>query len=383
MPHFDVIVIGLGAMGSATVRDLAARGVRVLGLERFRSPHTLGSTHGRSRIIREAYFEHPLYVPIVRRAYEKWDELARLAGRTLFVRTGGLMVGPADGTLVGGALRSAREHGIDHELLDRAAMASRFPQFRLEEGWSALLERRAGLLLPEACIEASLALASASGAELHADEPAMAWDASGGRVRVTTERATYEATRLVLAAGAWMPGLLGGLAPLVVERQMLHWFEPRARRELFGPERCPIALYEYAPERFFATFTDLGDGVKAGIHHEGEATSPAAVRRTISAKEDATVRALVERVLPDAAGRQVESRVCLYTNTPDGHFIIDRHPAHDTVTVLSPCSGHGFKFASAIGEIAADLVLDGESRFDLEPFRLSRFSTRERQPRTA
>ena len=374
MNHFDVIVVGLGAMGSATVRELAARGARVLGLERFRTPHALGSTHGRSRIIREAYFEHPLYVPLVRRAYEKWEELARLAGRELFVRTGGLMIGPPDGVLVAGALRSACEHAIDHELLDHDAMAARYPQFRLERGWVALLERRAGLLLPEACIEAALALASAGGAELHADEPVVRWEAGGGRVRATTARGSYEARRLVLAGGAWMPELLGGLAPLEVERQMLHWFEPAAHRERFRPAQCPIALWEHEPGHLFATFTDLGDGVKAGIHHEGEPTSPMTVRRTITPDEDAMVRALVARLLPGAAGRQLESRVCMYTNTPDGDFVIDRHPMHDEVTVLSPCSGHGFKFASAIGEIAADLALDGACRFDLEPFRLARFA---------
>ena len=374
MPSFDVIVIGLGAMGSATVRELASRGARVLGLDRLRTPHTLGSTHGRSRIIREAYFEHPLYVPLVRRAYEKWDELSRLARQELFVRTGGLMVGPADGVLVAGALRSAIEHDIDHELLDRDAMAARYPQFRLERDWVALLERRAGLLLPEACISACLALASAEGAELRADEAALRWDSGGGRVRVTTEQGTHDARHLVLAAGSWMPELLGGAVPLAVERQMLHWFEPVAERERYGPADCPIALWEYEPDRLFATFTDLGDGVKAGIHHEGEATSPATVRRTITPAEDEMVRALVRRVLPGAAGRQVESRVCMYTNTPDGHFVIDRHPAHEAVTVVSACSGHGFKFASAIGEIAADLALDGACRFDLSPFSLGRFA---------
>ena len=374
MKNFDVIVVGLGAMGSATVREVAARGARVLGLDRLRPPHTLGSTHGRSRIIREAYFEHPLYVPLVRRAYEKWDELSRLARQELYVRTGGLMVGPAEGVLVSGALRSAREFGIDHELLDRDAMASRYPQFRLEPDWVALLERRAGLLLPEACIDASLALARASGAELRLEEAVLRWEAAGDGVRVIAERGSYEATHLVLAAGAWMPELLGGIVPLAVERQMLHWFEPVRGRERFGPDRCPIALWEYAPDRLFATFTDLGDGVKAGIHHEGEAAAPSSLRRTITAEEDAMVRDLVARVLPDAAGPQLESRVCMYTNTPDGHFVIDRHPAHEAVTVVSACSGHGFKFASAIGEIAADLALDGGCRFDLAPFRLSRFA---------
>ena len=372
MPFFDAIVVGLGAMGSATANELSARGATVLGLERFRTPHTQGSTHGRSRIIREAYFEHPLYVPLVRRAYEKWAELERRAERRLLVPTGGLMIGPADGVLVSGARRSAEEHGVEHELLDRDAMAARYPQFRLARDWVALLERRAGLLLPEACIEANLALASAAGAELHADEPVLRWETGDGRVRVTTSRGRYEGRRLVLSAGPWMPQLIGDLVPLTVERQMQHWFEPRDARA-FAPERCPIALLEYRPGRFFYTFPDLGDGVKAAVHHEGEITTPDAVRRTTTAEEDENVRALVARVLPDAAGELREARVCLYTDTPDDDFVLDRHPAHPEVVVLSPCSGHGFKFASAIGEIAAELALDGASRFDLTPFRIGRF----------
>jgi sarcosine oxidase len=370
---YDVIVVGLGAMGSAAIEVLASRGARVLGLERWRTPHTLGSTHGRTRIIREAYFEHPLYVPLVRRAYERWDELATRAERQLFVRTGGLMIGPPDGTLVSGALRSAREHGVAHRLLDHGAMAREYPAFALEPHWTALREERAGLLLPEACVQACLALASQDGAELHADERVLEWRVTRGLVSVTTPRARYQARRLVLAAGPWMPELMGGIAPLAVERQTFHWFSPHHDPASFGPERCPIALWEHRPGSLFATFTDLGDGVKAGVHHEGEITTPDAVRRATTPDEDDAVRALLARLLPGAAGTLRETRVCLYTDTPDGDFVIDRHPAHPEVVVLSPCSGHGFKFASAIGELAADLALEGGSRFDLSPFRIARF----------
>ena len=371
---YDVIVAGLGAMGSAAVEALAARGARVLGIERWRTPHTLGSTHGRTRIIREAYFEHPLYVPLVRRAYERWDALAARARRQLFVRTGGLMIGPPDGTLVPGALRSAREHGVAHRLLDRAAMAREYPAFRLAAHWTALLEERAGLLLPEACVQACLALAAADGAELHADERVLEWGAASGVVSVVTPRGRYRTRRLVLAAGPWMPELVGRAVPLEVERQTFHWFAPRADAAAFGPERCPIALWEHKPGGLLATFTDLGDGVKVGVHHEGEITTPDSVRRTTTDDEDDAVRALLERVLPDAAGALREKRVCLYTDTPDRDFVIDLHPAHPEVVVLSPCSGHGFKFASAIGELAADLALEGGSRFDLAPFRIARFA---------
>jgi len=372
---FDVIVVGLGAMGSATVEVLASRGARVLGIERWRTPHTLGSTHGRTRIIREAYFEHPLYVPLVRRAYERWDALAARARRQLFVRTGGLMIGPPDGTLVPGALRSAREHGVAHRLLDRAAMAREYPAFALEDDWVALLEERAGLLLPEACVQACLALASADGAELHADERVLEWGVASGVVTVTTSRGRYQARRLVLAAGPWMPELLGRLVPLEIERQTFHWFGPRDEEAVLGPARCPIALWEHRPGGLFATFTDLGDGVKCGVHHEGEITTPDAVRRSTTPEEDASVRALLARLLPGAAGELRETRVCLYTDTPDRDFVIDLHPEHPEVVVLSPCSGHGFKFASAIGELAADLALEGGARFDLAPFRIARFGS--------
>jgi sarcosine oxidase len=378
MPNsYDVAVIGLGAMGSATAYSLARRGHRVLAFDRWAPPHTLGSTHGRTRIIREAYYEHPLYVPLLRRAYELWAELEQAAGARLFHRTGGLMIGPADGVLVAGARRSAEEHGIPHELLPADEVRRRFPAYQPPDGAVALHEPRAGLLLPEACIGAWHDLARRHGAELRSGEPAERWRADGDGVAVTTARGTYRAARLVLAAGPWMVELLPDLQlSLSVERQLFHWFRPSGAPADFGPERCPIALWEYDADRIFATFTDLGDGIKCGVHHEGEITTPEDVRRTVSEEETAETAALLGRILPGAPGRLRDRAVCLYTNTPDHDFLIDVHPAHPQVVIASPCSGHGFKFATVLGEVIADLATGAPVEFDLSPFRLGRPSMR-------
>ena len=369
----DVIVAGLGAMGSAAVYHLAKRGLQVLGLDRFAPPHQRGSTHGRTRIIREAYYEHPLYVPLVQRAFQLWEELEADAEEPLFVRTGGLMIGPPDGVLVSGARRSALEHELPHEELSADEIRRRFPVIQPRDEWVGLLEPRAGMLLPEECVTTHLDLAERHGALLRPGEPMLGWRTEGGGVRVSTPTGDWEADRLVLTLGPWLPELLGDLRlPLQVERQTFHWVEPRGDRDAFGAERCPIALWEYEPDRLFATFSDIGHGVKFGVHHEGEITDPERVRRTTSEEEDAHAAALLKTVMPDAVGRLRETRVCLYTNTPDHDFLIDRHPEHAQVIIASPCSGHGFKFASAIGEVIAELVVDGASRFDLSPFGIQR-----------
>ncbi|MDQ3995785.1 MAG: N-methyl-L-tryptophan oxidase [Gemmatimonadota bacterium] len=374
---FDVIVVGLGAMGSATLFELARRGVRALGVDQFSPPHTQGSTHGRTRIIREAYFEHPLYVPLVRRAYELWDELEHESGRKLFHQTGGLMIGPADGALVAGALRSAVAHDVPHEMLAADEVRHRWPAYDPPDDHAALFELRAGLLLPEACVETHLELARGKGVTTRTGERVRAWRADGDGVAVTTDAATHRAARVVITAGPWLRSLVPDLPlPLTIERQMFHWFEPGARRDLHRASRCPLALWEFERDRMVATFPDLGDGVKAGVHHEGEATDPATVRRDTTPAEDADIRDILARLMPDAAGRQLEARVCLYTNTPDRDFLIDAHPLHPEALLVSPCSGHGFKFASAIGEAVADIIVRGKAAFDLTPFRLDRFGLR-------
>ncbi len=371
---FDVIIVGLGAMGSAVACHLARRGGRVLGLDRFAPPHALGSSHGQTRIIREAYFEHPVYVPLIRRAYELWSELERQTGRTLFRQTGGLMVGRPDSAVVAGAKRSAKEHSLQHEVLSAAEVRIRFPALQPRDGMIAVCEPRAGILFPEICVEAHLALARKQGADLRNDEPALSWEDDGGAVRVITSKAAYSAGQLVLTAGSWIQSLLGDLKlPLAVERQVQFWFEPKHPGQ-FQPERCPIHIWEHEPGRFFYGFPDLGGGVKVARHHEGAIINPDSINREVGPEEVESMRAVVRQFLPDAHGPLRSAVVCMYTNTPDGHFFIDRHPAHARVWIASPCSGHGFKFSSVIGEVIADLLGEGQTRFDLSLFR-NRFLT--------
>src|SRR5687768_11885338 len=201
---YDVTVIGLGAMGSAAVYHLARRGAKVLGLDRFELPHTMGSSHGETRVIREAYFEHPLYVPLVQRAYELWAELERNHGRQLFVQTGGLMIGPSEGIVFGGARRSAEAHSLPHEILTAPEVRRRFPALRPNDSMMAVWEPRAGILFPETCIEAHLRLASETGAQLIFEQPAARWRAEGDGIHVSTSQAEYQSDRLVLTAGAWI-----------------------------------------------------------------------------------------------------------------------------------------------------------------------------------
>lgn len=375
MADFDIGVVGLGAMGSASVDALALRGARVVAFDRSKPPHSLGSTHGHTRIIREAYYEHPLYVPLVRRAYERWNELEQSAGEPLFVQTGGVMAGPESGPLFAGALASARTHSIDHEILSPAELKRRYPAFAPRSDWMALVEQRAGFLKPERCVSAMIQRAAANGATLRTSSAVSGWTRSGGAIRISTGTSTVTVDRLVVAAGPWLPPLLGSVGvqiPLEIERQLSHWFQPRADRGHFAPEDCPIALWEMPGGDVFATFPNEGHGIKCGMHHAGAPTSPDSVNRTVSREEDAAARALLEQVMPGAGGDVLESRVCLYTNTPDRHFIID-WVQDDRVLVVSPCSGHGFKFASAIGEIVAQLALGDKSWLDLEPFSLKRF----------
>jgi sarcosine oxidase len=381
MPHTtDVIVVGLGAMGSAALYHLAQRGVRVIGFDRFAPPHSLGSTHGLSRIIREAYYEHPHYVPLVQRAYDLWADLERRSARRLFHQTGGLMIGKGDGVLVSGALRSARQHGLAHEMLTADEVHARFPGFVLPNELSAFYEPRAGVLDPEGCVDAHLRLAIDAAAEVRTDEPVLEWSALRGRIRVSTALGDYDAARIALCAGAWNPALIDDdSVPLRVERQVMHWFAPARNPERFTPEHCPIAMTEYAPDRIFYFVPDGGDGVKAAIHHEGETTTPETVRREVSDEDVSAARRQLSTYLPDAAGRHLRSATCLYTNTPDGHFLLMPHARHDNLLVVSACSGHGFKFASAIGEAVADLLM-GIGRPDLLPFGRQRLTLEQTRP---
>ncbi|MFI4932245.1 MAG: N-methyl-L-tryptophan oxidase [Burkholderiales bacterium] len=367
----DVAIVGLGAMGSAAALELSRRGADVIGFDRFTPPHTFGSSHGDTRIIREAYFEHPVYVPMVQRAFELWRELERQSDTALLQQTGGLMIGEPGSTLVEGALRSAREHGLQHAVLSAGDMRARFPALHPQGDMVGIWEPRAGVLSAEACVAAQLGQALHRGATLRFDEPVSRWQAAGHHyLDVFTALGRYRARQLIISAGAWVNALLPGLRlPFRIERQVLHWFEPIGDAAAFMPQRCPVHLWQFDGEHFFYGFPDRGAGVKLAFHHGGETTTADEERRDVTVDEVTAVRAALRRFVPAADGRILASTVCLYTNTPDEHFWIDRHPEQNNVLLASPCSGHGFKFAPVVGEILADLVERRRSRFDLGLFR--------------
>jgi sarcosine oxidase len=363
-------------MGSATLFHLARRGVKVLGLEQFSPGHTLGSSHGDSRIIRELYFEHPLYVPLVQRAYELWTELERAAATKLMTINGGLMIGPRDGAIVSGTLRSAETHGLLSEVLGPSEVKARFPAFSLADDLVAVVDARAGFLDPEACNRAHITLAQRAGADTRFDVRAVSWEADANGVRVKASDANYSADRLLLTAGAWTSELTGMELPLVIERQAVFWLDPSGPSSPYDVARFPIYAYEYVAGNIVYGFPRQARGVKASVMHKGEmASRPDALRRPVDPGEVEPLRSALRPVLPGLATAPVlETSSCLFTNTPDHDFVIDFHPDYPQVLVSSPCSGHGFKFASAIGELQADLLTTGSTTFDLTPFSIKRLS---------
>jgi sarcosine oxidase len=367
---YDVAIVGLGAMGSACAHHFARRGARVLGIDQFAPPHDLGSSHGETRIIREAYFEDPCYVPLVQRAYTLWRELEREANARLMVETGGLMAGPEDGVIVRGARRSAETHGLPYKQLDAGAIRRRFPAFTPADHEVAIWEPRAGVLFPEACVRAQLELAARKGATLLVDERVQYWKADGEGFEVATSQGRHRAAHVVLAANAWLDRLLPGVPlPLSVTRQPLFWFQPKESPERFQPERMPIYIWEHEPDTFLYGFPAFGGLVKVARHMGGRPTDPDAVDRAIAPEDLRPLRRFLFDRIPLLNGEVRRKAVCMYATTPDQHFLVDRHPGHRSVLVISACSGHGFKFSSAIGELGARMLLDGEDPGALAPFR--------------
>ena len=365
---YDVIVVGLGAMGSATACHLARRGMLVLGLDAFLPPHAFGSSHGETRIIREAYFEHPMYVPMVQRAYSLWQDLEKESGTTLLMETGGLMIGECDSDLVQGARRSAQIHGLRYEMLAADEVHKRFPALRPESDMVAVWEPRAGVLFADACITAHLTAAGGSGAELHYEESVQRWNSDGDGLRVHTSQGEYLARQLVFTAGAWISVLFPDL-PLRIERQVLFWFDQTSVPEMFSPERCPVHLWQFDGRRFFYGFPDVGNGVKVAFHHGGDITDVGAMRRSVTDDEVQDIRVVARRFLTVADTKLRATAVSMYTNTADEHFWIDRDPHNANVLIASACSGHGFKFSPVIGEILADLVEGRQPQFDIRLFK--------------
>lgn len=374
--RYDTIVVGVGGMGSATAYHLAERGRDVLGLERYDIPHTMGSSHGITRIIRRAYYEHPSYIPLVERAYELWDDLADATGREVIRRTGSIDAGPADNQVFAGSKRSCEEHDIPHEVLTGAEVNERFPGYGLPEEYRAVYQADGGFVVPEQAIIAHTERAQANGAEIRAREAVHDWaETVDGGVRVTTDAGTYIADTLVLAAGAWNYKLVDELDGLAVpERQVLGWFQPDEPAH-FEPDAFPVWNLSVPEGRFYGLPIYDVPGVKLGkYHHREEDVDPDDWNREPEPADEALLRDVTGKYFPGSDGPAMRLATCMFTNSPDEHFILDTLPDNENVVVGAGFSGHGFKFASAIGEVLADLATDGETDHDVDMFSLDRFA---------
>ena len=379
MRRYDAIVLGVGGMGSATLYHLARRGFNVLGIERYDIPNDMGSSHGLTRIIRLAYYEDPSYVPLLRRAYELWRQLENGFGQQLLVTTGSVDAGPEDSLVFEGSRTSCEIHDLPHRVLTGPELSVRFPGYRLPTATLAVYQPDGGFLLPELCIVAQVEAALEMGAEAHGRERVLGWEATSGGVEVRTDKDTYAASKLVVCAGAWAGQVLPDMARLLEpERQVLAWFQP-LRPDLFKPAVFPVFNLMAEEGRFYGFPVHGIPGFKVGrFHHLEQAVEPDTMDREASREDEDLLRSFTSRYFPDASGPTMSLKTCIFTNTPDEHFILDMHPELPQVFVAAGFSGHGFKFCSVVGEIMADLVQRDESRHDLGLFRLSRFARRHR-----
>ncbi|OSC37018.1 N-methyl-L-tryptophan oxidase [Mycobacterium decipiens] len=374
---YDVIVVGLGGMGSAAAYHLAARGHRVLGLERHQPAHDKGSSHGGSRIIRQSYFEDPGYVPLLLRAYELWEKLAVDAQRDVYRITGGLFIGPPDCLTVSGSLRASRQWGLPHEVLDAPEITARFPNFTPHPADIALYEAKAGFARPELTVRAHLDLAERQGATLQFGEPVLDWRQTSSGVRVRTGRGSYTAARLVICPGAWAPQLLGQLGvPIAVERQVMYWLDPVGGAQGFADHPIFIAEKSSGAQIYgFPAIDGSRGGVKVAFFRNGIACTPDTIDRLVHAREISEMTARVAELLPALSGTCLHAVTCMYSNTPDQHFVIARHPGCTEVTVACGFSGHGFKFVPVVGEILADLAIEGSTALPISLFDPQRLVT--------
>lgn len=371
--HYDVIVIGVGSMGSAATYHLAKRGHEVLGLEQFDIPHRKGSNHGLTRIIRKAYFEDPAYVPLLHRAYELWETLQEENGRRLLHLYGSITAGPPDEKNFTGAIEACETHDLPYEVLTSDELTARFPGYRLPEEFRAVYQPDGGFLASDQCLVAHVEEAFENGGEIHARERVDDWEATAEGVRVETDDDVYTADRLVISAGAWAQELVEELQGRATpERQVLGWFQPTEPSN-FTPDAFPIFTATLADEPYFGFPTFEVPGFKIGRHHHREQeTTPETLDEAVHPEDERVLREAVETYFPTGAGPTMRLTTCMYTNSPDEQFIIDTHPAHSNVVVAAGFSGHGYKFSSVVGEILADLAVDGETAHPIDLFRLDR-----------
>ena len=374
MPSYDAIVIGVGGMGSAAVYHLAQRGLQVLGVEKHAIPHEMGSSHGYSRMIRYTLQEHPSYVPLVRRSYELWHEMEETAGEELMVTTGSIRAGAPDSPFFLNAQEACDLHSIPYEILTASEVNKRFPGYRFPEEISSVYQADGGFLLPERCIVTHVQAAERAGADVHRQETVLDWEARGDGVQVRTDRDTYTAGRLVVTAGPWAANLVPELAAYAVpERQVMGWFQPK-RPELYAADAFPVFGVFTEEGRYYGFPSHAVPGFKIGrAHHLLQKVDPDAINREVHPEDEDILRQAVNRYFPLAAGKLLDGKTCMYTNTPDEHFMIGTLDGQPQVSVAAGFSGHGFKFASVIGEIMADLAQSGATEHDINLFRLDRF----------
>ncbi|MEC9289146.1 MAG: N-methyl-L-tryptophan oxidase [Chloroflexota bacterium] len=374
MPSYDAIVIGVGGMGSAAVYHLAQRGLQVLGVEKHAIPHEMGSSHGYSRMIRYTLQEHPSYVPLVRRSYELWHEMEETAGEELMVTTGSIRAGAPDSPFFLNAQEACDLHSIPYEILTASEVNKRFPGYRFPEEISSVYQADGGFLLPERCILTHVQAAERAGADVHSQETVLDWEVRGDGVQVRTDRDTYTAGRLVVTAGPWAANLVPELAAYAVpERQVMGWFQPK-RPELYAADAFPVFGLFTEEGRYYGFPSHAVPGFKIGrAHHLLQKVNPDAINREVHPEDEDILRQAVNRYFPLAAGKLLDGKTCMYTNTPDEHFMIGTLDGQPQVSVAAGFSGHGFKFASVIGEIMADLAQSGATEHDINLFRLDRF----------
>ncbi len=374
MPSYDAIVIGVGGMGSAAVYHLAQRGLQVLGVEKHAIPHEMGSSHGYSRMIRYTLQEHPSYVPLVRRSYELWHEMEETAGEELMVTTGSIRAGAPDSPFFLNAQEACDLHSIPYEILTASEVNKRFPGYRFPEEISSVYQADGGFLLPERCIVTHVQAAERAGADVHSQETVLDWEVRGDGVQVRTDRDTYTAGRLVVTAGPWAANLVPELAAYAVpERQVMGWFQPK-RPELYAADAFPVFGLFTEEGRYYGFPSHAVPGFKIGrAHHLLQKVDPDAINREVHPEDEDILRQAVNRYFPLAAGKLLDGKTCMYTNTPDEHFMIGTLDGQPQVSVAAGFSGHGFKFASVIGEIMADLAQSGATEHDINLFRLDRF----------
>jgi sarcosine oxidase len=367
MKTYDVIVLGIGGVGSAALFHAAQRGAKVLGLDRFPPGHDRGSSHGETRIIRQAYFEHANYVPLLLRAYELWHDLEQRTKQQLFFPVGLLQVGPAGGQVISGVLASARQHGLKVESLTAEEVQSRFPGFHTSDDLVGVFEPTAGYLRVEACVQAHAHAAEQLGAELQTDAAILNWRRRGSHFEVTTENNTYLAERLIVSPGAWAARLLADLRlPFEVRRKHLYWLD--CPSPAYNAEAgCPTFLYELPHGVFYGFPVIDAQGLKCAEHTGGQVVEdPLADPREFDPRDHARVLQFLQSYLPGVSSRMVRHGVCFYTMTPDEHFVVDHHPADTQLAFAAGLSGHGFKFTSVLGEILADLVLQGSTSHPID-----------------